>query len=91
VGSIALATLGSARPLSVNRELVPLYWEIGRHILSREGSEGWGAKVIDRLAADLGRAFPEMAGLSCQAVEVVGCTLRMAAVKMKRFIDDAAG
>ena len=50
---IADARLRAA--LSVNRELVPLYWEIGRDILSHEGSEGWGAKVIDRLAVDLGR------------------------------------
>jgi hypothetical protein len=48
----------------VNRELVVLlYWGIGRDILSRQESEGWGAKVMDRLAADLGRAFPEMIGL----------------------------
>ncbi len=40
--------------LSVNRELVVLYWGIGRDILARQNSEGWGAKVIDRLAADLG-------------------------------------
>jgi predicted nuclease of restriction endonuclease-like (RecB) superfamily len=52
--------------LSVNRELVLLYWSIGRDILSRQGREGWGAKVIDRLAADLGRAFPEMTGLSAR-------------------------
>lgn len=52
--------------LSVNRELVLLYWGIGRDILSRQESEGWGAKVIDRLAVDLGRAFPEMTGLSAR-------------------------
>jgi predicted nuclease of restriction endonuclease-like (RecB) superfamily len=52
--------------LSVNRELVLLYWSIGRDILSRQKSEGWGSKVIDRLAVDLGRAFPEMTGLSAR-------------------------
>ena len=50
--------------LSVNRELILLYWTIGRDILARQEREGWGAKVIERLAEDLGRAFPEMAGLS---------------------------
>ncbi|WP_392711197.1 YhcG family protein [Rhizobium ruizarguesonis] len=50
--------------LSVNRELILLYWSIGRDILARQEREGWGAKIIDRLAADLGRAFPEMTGLS---------------------------
>lgn len=61
---IAEARLRAA--LSVNRELVLLYWGIGRDILSRQESEGWGAKVIDRLAIDLGRAFPEMTGLSAR-------------------------
>lgn len=52
--------------LSVNRELVLLYWGIGRDILSRQENEGWGTKVIDRLAVDLARAFPEMKGLSAR-------------------------
>jgi predicted nuclease of restriction endonuclease-like (RecB) superfamily len=50
--------------LSVNRELILLYWSIGRDILTRQHAEGWGSKVIDRLAADLRRAFPEMTGIS---------------------------
>ncbi len=50
--------------LAVNRELVLLYWGIGREILQRQVSEGWGAKVIDQLAQDLHRAFPDMKGLS---------------------------
>ena len=50
--------------LAVNRELVLLYWQIGRDILTRQEHEGWGTKVIDRLAADLRRSFPEMTGLS---------------------------
>ncbi|MCA3717068.1 MAG: DUF1016 family protein, partial [Brevundimonas sp.] len=33
-------------------------------ILNRQVQQGWGAKVIDQLAADLGRSFPEMKGLS---------------------------
>lgn len=52
--------------LSINRELVVLYWTIGRDILGRQEREGWGARVIDRLAGDLGRAFPEMTGLSAR-------------------------
>ncbi len=50
--------------LSVNRELILLYWQIGREILSRQTSEDWGAKVIDRLAADLKKEFTEMKGFS---------------------------
>lgn len=50
--------------LAVNRELVLLYWQIGRDILERQANEGWGAKVIDRLAHDLRTAFPDMKGFS---------------------------
>jgi predicted nuclease of restriction endonuclease-like (RecB) superfamily len=50
--------------LSVNRELVLLYWSIGTDILIRQRAEGWGTKVIDRLSADLRRTFPEMTGIS---------------------------
>jgi predicted nuclease of restriction endonuclease-like (RecB) superfamily len=50
--------------LAVNRELVLLYWQIGRDILDRQEREKWGAKVIDRLATDLKRSLPDMKGLS---------------------------
>jgi predicted nuclease of restriction endonuclease-like (RecB) superfamily len=50
--------------LAVNRELVLLYWQIGRDILARQVAQGWGAKVIERLAHDLRAAFPEMKGFS---------------------------
>ncbi|HEB55240.1 MAG TPA: DUF1016 domain-containing protein [Gammaproteobacteria bacterium] len=50
--------------LAVNRELVLLYWQIGRDILARQAEAGWGAKVIERLAQDLRTAFPEMKGFS---------------------------
>jgi predicted nuclease of restriction endonuclease-like (RecB) superfamily len=50
--------------MAVNRELVLLYWQIGRDILARQAEQGWGAKVIDRLAHDLRNAFPEMKGFS---------------------------
>ena len=50
--------------LAVNRELVLLYWQIGRDILARQKQEGWGAKVIERLSNDLQRTFPGMKGLS---------------------------
>jgi predicted nuclease of restriction endonuclease-like (RecB) superfamily len=50
--------------LSVNRELVLLYWEIGNDILTRQEKEGWGAKVIERLSSDLMHEFPGMKGFS---------------------------
>jgi len=50
--------------LSVNRELVLLYWGIGRDILGRQSHQEWGAKVVDRLSHDLRAAFPSMKGFS---------------------------
>jgi predicted nuclease of restriction endonuclease-like (RecB) superfamily len=50
--------------LAVNRELVLLYWQIGRDILARQRQQGWGAKVIDRLARDLHHEFPDLKGFS---------------------------
>lgn len=50
--------------LAVNSKLVQLYWEIGNAINERQKTEGWGSKVIDRLARDLRDAFPNMKGFS---------------------------
>ena len=50
--------------VAVNRELVLLYWGIGKEILARQKQEGWGTKVIERLAKDLRFAFPHMKGFS---------------------------
>lgn len=50
--------------MSANAAMVLLYWDIGKAILERQKNEGWGAKVIDRLSADLREAFPDMKGLS---------------------------
>ena len=48
----------------VNTELLTLYWAIGNHILARQSAEGWGTRVIERLAEDLRAEFPDMRGLS---------------------------
>ena len=50
--------------MAANAAMVVAYWEIGQVILTRQQAEGWGAKVIDRLSADLREAFPDMRGLS---------------------------
>ena len=50
--------------LSVNTEMLLLYWEIGKTILGRQEQEGWGAKIIDNLSHDLSTSFPEMKGFS---------------------------
>lgn len=50
--------------VAVNRELVELYWRIGREIVERQEREGWGKGVIERLARDLQAAFPGLQGFS---------------------------
>lgn len=50
--------------LNANSSMICLYWNIGRAILRKQEEEGWGAKVIDRMAKDLKDAFPEMSGFS---------------------------
>ena len=50
--------------LAVNKELVLLYWRIGTGILAKQNEEGWGTKVVTRLAKDLKREFPDMRGFS---------------------------
>lgn len=50
--------------LSVNRELIALYWDLGREIARRQQQEGWGRATVERLAEDLQKAFPGIGGLS---------------------------
>lgn len=50
--------------LNANTSMICLYWNIGQAILQKQADEGWGAKVIDRIAADIKAAFPEMSGFS---------------------------
>jgi len=50
--------------LAANASMVLAYWDIGQVILARQEAAGWGAKIIDRLSADLREAFPDMQGLS---------------------------
>jgi len=50
--------------LTINAELIKVYWEIGKTIDEQETSEGWGTKVVQQLAQDLKVEFPDMKGLS---------------------------
>lgn len=50
--------------LASNAAMVLLYWDIGRSILAKQAEQGYGTRVIDRLAIDLREAFPEMKGFS---------------------------
>lgn len=50
--------------VSVTRELIEMYWDLGRAIVERQERERWGSAVIERLASDLRSAFPGMRGLA---------------------------
>ena len=63
---VEIAQARQRAALSVNTGLMQLYGRIGRDILQRQQSQGWGAKVIDRLARDLKATFPDMRGWSAR-------------------------
>ena len=50
--------------LAANPIVIEAYWHTGKIILARQQEAAWGAKVIDRLAADLQESFPDMGGLT---------------------------
>lgn len=74
--------------LSVNRELILLYWQIGVDILYHQGKKGWGAKVIDRLAEDLRHEFPEMKGFSTRNLKYMRAFAQ--AYPDEQFVQQAA-
>ena len=61
-GRIRAAQVQAA--FAVNRELILLYWSIGRDLSQRFAAEEWGGKIIDRLARDLQTEFPGVEGFS---------------------------
>ena len=68
------ARILAARTLAaraVNHELVLLYWDIGRGIVEKQQTAGWGDAVVERLAADLRAEFPDMRGFSANNLWLV--------------------
>jgi predicted nuclease of restriction endonuclease-like (RecB) superfamily len=53
---------------AVNRELILLYWDIGRGIVQKQQTAGWGDAVVEQLAADLRAEFPDMRGFSARNI-----------------------
>ena len=50
--------------ISVNKELIQLYWSIGKDLVERQEKESWGTKIIERFGKDIQRAFPGIEGFS---------------------------
>ena len=49
---------------AVNKELINLYWDIGRSIVAKQDELGWGKAIVETLAKDLQKEFPGMQGFS---------------------------
>jgi len=59
--------------VSVNRELILLYWDIGRIIVEAQKTKGYGKQVVERLAEDLQKEFPGVAGPKSSPNSVTSC------------------
>ena len=59
---IQSARISAAR--AVNRDLILLYWDIGRGIVERQEKLGWGQSVVEMLSRDVEKAFPGLTGFS---------------------------
>lgn len=53
---------------AVNKELICLYWDVGRAIMERQQSEGWGKSVVEHLAHDLQSSYPGVRGFSATSL-----------------------
>jgi predicted nuclease of restriction endonuclease-like (RecB) superfamily len=49
---------------SVNKELIQLYWDIGKKIVEKQSALGWGKSVVETLSSDLQKEFPGIRGFS---------------------------
>ena len=53
---------------AVNKELIMLYWDIGKRIVEKQKKLGWGKAVVESLAVDLQKEFPGMQGFSARNI-----------------------
>jgi hypothetical protein len=66
---------------AVNRELIGLYWDIGRLIVERQAGESWGRAVVETLARELQAEFLGLQGFSAGAVACEHLDLREEAAR----------
>jgi predicted nuclease of restriction endonuclease-like (RecB) superfamily len=53
---------------AVNREMINLYWDIGKMIVTRQQNVNWGKSVVEQLAKDLQAEFPGISGFSTRNI-----------------------
>lgn len=51
---------------TVNKELIQLYWDIGKSIVAKQNALGWGKAIVETLAKDLQKEFSGVQGFSVQ-------------------------
>jgi len=61
---VASARVAAAR--AINRDLILLYWDIGKGIVEKQKELGWGEAVVKMVASDLRRIFPGVKGFAAQ-------------------------
>ena len=50
---------------AVNKEMIALYWEIGKRITEQQAALGWGKSVVENLSRDIQKEFPGIKGFRC--------------------------
>ncbi len=61
---VEIGTAQTTAVIAVNQELLKLYWNLGKQIVQKQQSSGWGSDFLRRLSSDLQHSFPEMKGFS---------------------------
>jgi len=57
---------------AVNKQLISLYWDIGKSIVEKQEKLGWRQKIIQQLAEDLQKEFPQKSGFSYANLDRMG-------------------
>lgn len=80
--------------MTVNVEMIRVYWEVGHTISEKEKKEGWGARVINKLSKDLRNAFPDMKGyaqeicFTCVSFMMPTPTIKLRSSLLRKFHGD---
>ena len=53
---------------TVNKELINLYWDIGKKIAEKQKKYNWGMSIVENLAKDLQKEFPGIKGFSSRNI-----------------------
>jgi hypothetical protein len=57
--------------VTVNRELLLFYWELGAEIVCKQAQSNWGDGFLSQLSKDMMAEFPDMKGFSKRNLELI--------------------